>query len=113
VCIIIDVWLLVLWGHHVKYTTVKNANVGHTLIAIDIAKFMKLEEFCERLEQMINEIKALKKAPWVKNIWIPGERSWLTMQTRLRIGIPLHLSIVEELKNIAKRVGVKFDVETL
>jgi hypothetical protein len=35
------------------------------------------------------------------------------MQTRLRIGIPLHLSIVEELKSIAKRVGVKFDVETL
>jgi LDH2 family malate/lactate/ureidoglycolate dehydrogenase len=74
---------------------------------------MKLEEFYERLEQMVSEIKALRKAPWTKNIWIPGERSWLTMQTRLRIGIPLHLSIVEELKSIAKRVGVKFDAETL
>ena len=115
--LVIDVLCGVLsgasWGRHVKYTTVKNANVGHTLIAIDIAKFMKLEEFYERLEQMVSEIKALRKAPWTKNIWIPGERSWLTMQTRLRIGIPLHLSIVEELKSIAKRVGVKFDVETL
>jgi LDH2 family malate/lactate/ureidoglycolate dehydrogenase len=101
------------WGHHVKYTTTKNANVGHALIAIDISKFMKLEEFCERLEQMISEIKALKKAPWVKNIWIPGERSWLTMQTRLRIGIPLHITVVEELRNIAKKASVKFDVEFL
>ncbi len=101
------------WGYHVKYTTVKNANVGHALIAIDISKFMKLEEFYERLEQMINEIKALKKAPWAKNIWIPGERSWLTMQTRLKIGIPLHVNVVEELKSIAKKASVKFDVELL
>ena len=99
------------WGNHVGYTTVRNANVGHALIAVDISRFMKLGEFYERLEQMISEIKSLKKSPWTENIWIPGEKAWLTMQTRLKIGIPLHLNIVENLKKIASKVGVKFDVE--
>jgi hypothetical protein len=35
------------------------------------------------------------------------------MQTRLRIGIPLHITVVEELRNIAKKASVKFDVEFL
>jgi LDH2 family malate/lactate/ureidoglycolate dehydrogenase len=99
------------WGSHVGYTTVKNANVGHALIALDISRFMKLEEFYERLEQMIREIKSLKKSPWTENIWIPGEKAWLTMQTRLKIGIPIHLNILENLKKTASRIGVKFDVE--
>jgi LDH2 family malate/lactate/ureidoglycolate dehydrogenase len=99
------------WGYHVGYTTVRDANVGHALIALDISKFMKLEEFYERLEQMISEIKSLKKSPWADNIWIPGEKAWLTMQTRLKIGIPIHLNILENLREIARRVGVKFDIE--
>lgn len=101
------------WGYHVGYTTVKNANVGHTLIALDISKFMSLEEFQERLEQVIAEIKSLRRSPWTSKVWIPGEKAWLTMQTRLRIGIPLHLNILENLRSIASRVGVKFDLEIL
>jgi LDH2 family malate/lactate/ureidoglycolate dehydrogenase len=99
------------WGFHVGYTTVRDANVGHALVALDISKVMRLEEFYERLEQMISEIKSLKKSPWAENIWIPGEKAWLTMQTRLKIGIPIHLNILENLKEIARRAGVKFDVE--
>jgi LDH2 family malate/lactate/ureidoglycolate dehydrogenase len=99
------------WGFHVGYTTVRDANVGHALVALDISKVMRLEEFYERLEQMISEIKSLKKSPWAENIWIPGEKAWLTMQTRLKIGIPIHLNILENLREIARRVGVKFDVE--
>jgi L-2-hydroxycarboxylate dehydrogenase (NAD+) len=99
------------WGFHVGYTTVRDANVGHALVALDISKVMRLEEFYERLEQMISEIKSLKKSPWAENIWIPGEKAWLTMQTRLKIGIPIHLNILENLREIARRVGMKFDVE--
>jgi hypothetical protein len=33
------------------------------------------------------------------------------MQTRLKIGIPIHLNILENLREIARRVGVKFDIE--
>ncbi len=97
--------------HHVGYTTVRDANVGHALVALDVSKFMRLEEFYERLEQMISEIKSLKKSPWADSIWIPGEKAWLTMQTRLKIGIPIHINILENLGEIARRVGVKFDIE--
>lgn len=97
------------WGPHVLYTVAERpANVGHALMAIDVAKFMSIEEFFDRVETMINEIKALRKAPWADNIWIPGERAWLTMQTRLKIGIPLHRNVIESLRAIAKEVGVEF-----
>jgi LDH2 family malate/lactate/ureidoglycolate dehydrogenase len=82
-------------------------------MALDISKLMEPEEFYGRLESMIGEMKSLKKSPWAGNIWIPGEKAWLTMQTRLKIGIPLHPNIVEELKNIASKVGTKFDIEVV
>jgi LDH2 family malate/lactate/ureidoglycolate dehydrogenase len=101
------------WGIHVGYTTVKDANVGHALMAIDISKFMSLDEFYDRLEKLISEVKSLKKAPWADNIWIPGEKAWLTMQTRLKIGIPIHVNILESLKKIAERYGVRPELEVL
>jgi LDH2 family malate/lactate/ureidoglycolate dehydrogenase len=101
------------WGIHVGYTTVKNANVGHAFAAIDISKFMDLELFYDRIEQLINEVKSLKKSPHVEKIWIPGEKAWLTMQTRLKIGIPIHLNILRKLEEIARKHGVLFDVEVL
>lgn len=101
------------WGIHVGYTTVKNANVGHAFAAIDISKFMDLDLFYDRIEQLINEVKSLKKSPYVEKIWIPGEKAWLTMQTRLKIGIPIHLNILRKLEEIARKHGVLFDVEVL
>ena len=101
------------WGIHVGYTTVKNANVGHAFAAIDISKFMDLGLFYDRIEQLINEVKSLKKSPHVEKIWIPGEKAWLTMQTRLKIGIPIHLNILRKLEEIARKHGVLFDVEVL
>jgi LDH2 family malate/lactate/ureidoglycolate dehydrogenase len=101
------------WGIHVGYTTVKNANVGHAFAAIDISKFMDLDLFYDRIEQLINEVKSLKKSPYVDKIWIPGEKGWLTMQTRLKIGIPIHLNILRKLEEIARKHGVLFDVEVL
>lgn len=101
------------WGIRVGYTTVKNADVGHAFAAIDISKFMDLGLFYDRIEQLINEVKSLKKSPYVEKIWIPGEKAWLTMQTRLKIGIPIHLNILRKLEEIARKHGVLFDVEVL
>jgi LDH2 family malate/lactate/ureidoglycolate dehydrogenase len=102
------------WGHHVLHTlSDKPANVGHTLIAIDISKFIDLEEFLNRVEVMVKEIKSLRKAPWADNIWIPGEKAWLTMQTRLKIGIPMHQNILDSFKSIAQQLDIEFDIERI
>ncbi len=102
------------WGPYVGYTAGdKPSNVGHVLAAIDISKIMPLEEFLERMEELRRYIKGLRKHPASERIWLPGEKSWLTMQTRLKLGIPIHKKVLNELVEIAKEVGVEVDVESL
>lgn len=109
---LIDVFTGVLsgaaWGKHVRHTIDdKPSNVGHLFMVIDIDCFMDREIFFERLEKYIEEIKSSKKHPEADNIWIPGEKAWLTMKTREKIGIPLHKSIYEELIRTGEEYGVK------
>jgi len=95
------------WGVHVGYTIgSRPANVGHAFAAIDIESIMPRSEFLSRIEQYINEIKSLPKHPKADRVWIPGEKAWLTMQTRLKIGIPIHLNVYNELYKIAVDSGL-------
>ncbi len=97
------------WGTHVGYTVAnKPANVGHTLLAINIEAFMSKNEFFNRIEQYVQEIKSTPKHPKVDRIWIPGEKSWLTKQTRMKIGIPVSKTIYEDLKKLVDELGINW-----
>uniref|UniRef100_A0A7J3PJY2 Ldh family oxidoreductase n=1 Tax=Staphylothermus marinus TaxID=2280 RepID=A0A7J3PJY2_STAMA len=96
------------WGKNVGYSVRdKPANVGHLFIGIDIDCFMDREVFYDRLEKYIEELKSSRKRNGCDNIWIPGEKSWYTMMTRLEIGIPLHKNVYNELLSIGRELGVK------
>ncbi len=102
------------WTIHVRNTTdPQPANVGHFFMAINISAFMDYEEFIDRLEKMIAEIKSLPKHPKADNIWIPGEKAWLTMETRKRIGVPLHRNVFNDLKKLSEELGVPFTVKVV
>jgi len=92
---------------------VGRSNVGHVFIAIDIDCFMDKEVFYERLEEYIQMIKSSKKQHGVEEIWIPGEKSWRTMETRLKIGIPLHLEVYRDLNDLGREVGVDMELEPI
>ncbi|CAB49769.1 Ldh family oxidoreductase [Pyrococcus abyssi] len=95
------------WSKHVKNTNEKNSNVCHFFMAINIEHFTPLEEFKGRMSEMINEIKNSRKHPDFERIWIHGEKGFLTMETRLKLGIPIYKKVLDELNEIARRVGVK------
>lgn len=48
-------------------------NVGHMFMAIDLSKLGDPESYSGRVEKMIDEIKAAKKAEGVEKIYYPGE----------------------------------------
>lgn len=48
-------------------------NVGHMFMAIDLAKLGDPKCYNDRVEKMIDEIKAAKKATGVEKIYYPGE----------------------------------------
>ena len=89
----------------------KPPRVSHTFIAIDVSKFTDLEAFLDRVERYKRYLRNLPKHPKSHRVWIPGEKAWLTMETRRKIGIPIHRSVISELKEIAEDLGISEDYE--
>ncbi|MEM1697315.1 MAG: Ldh family oxidoreductase [Thermofilaceae archaeon] len=71
------------YGIYVKHTTAKEpANVGHFMISINIDAISSLDSFLDRIEEYRKYVKGLRKISENTEIWLPGEKSWLTMETR-------------------------------
>ncbi len=87
------------------------SNVGHFFMAINVEAFMPLEEFKERMDKMIKTLKSAPLHPDFKKIWIHGEKSWLTTQTRMKHGIPIYKKTAKMMKEVAEQVGVEFPWE--
>ncbi|MEM2338474.1 MAG: Ldh family oxidoreductase [Candidatus Bathyarchaeia archaeon] len=102
------------YGRNVKHTTDKErANVGHFMMAINIDKLTSLDYFLQRVEEYKGYVKSLSKISEDAEIWIPGEKAWLTMETRKKIGIPVHKNILKEIMEEGEKVGVEFKVKVL
>ncbi len=83
-------------------------NVGHLFCAIDVSRFMDLEAFKVRMDQMKDEIKALPKAEGVSEIFLPGEIEFRKRHAAFENGISLTEPIFEDLKKCAEENGVAF-----
>ena len=81
-------------------------NIGHFFQAIDIGKFQPVEQFRARVDDFIRQIKASRLAPGTERIYVPGEPELEKRSAYLRQGIPLLKSVVEELHNLATRLGI-------
>lgn len=95
------------WSRHVKNTSEKHSEVDHFFMAINIEAFVPLEEFKEKMSRMIEELKSSKRHRDFDRIWIHGEKGFLTMETRLKVGIPIYRKVLEELNQIAESIGVE------
>ncbi len=80
--------------------------VGHTFMAIDIAAVDDLVAFKSRLNLYIDEIKGSPKAHTVEEIYLPGELEFRQEAERRKAGIPLHINIVNDLRQQARETGV-------
>jgi len=81
-------------------------NIGHCFMAIDISRFMPLEMFYNRINKMIREIKSVPLADGFSEIFIPGERRQIKFKERLREGIPIGESVLQELNQLAQEVNL-------
>ncbi len=83
-------------------------NVGHVFCCIDISKFVDLDRFKERMQQMISEIKTLKKNPSVEEIFVPGEIEQRRRTERKNVGLDLHEVVYNEIRALCEEHGVSF-----
>ena len=76
------------------------------MAAIDIKSFMDAMEFKKRLDSIIKIIKSTPLAPNKNNIYIPGEIEFLERENRIKNGIPLNDSLLNDLIGLASDQGI-------
>ncbi|HTX35715.1 MAG TPA: Ldh family oxidoreductase [Bryobacteraceae bacterium] len=67
----------------------RTVRVSQTFLAIDIARFLPVEEFTKRVEWLVELIKSTPTAPGYDEVLVAGEPEWRTEAQRLKEGIPI------------------------
>ena len=101
------------FGKYVAADPDAPANIGHWFMAINIATFMPVDEFKERLDSVLQELKASRNAPGEKRIYAPCEIEFETQAERSEHGIPLPAIIIDQLSALAEEFAIEFDLETM
>lgn len=80
-------------------------NWGNLLMAIDPELLTDRETFKKNISEMVQKVKATKKLPGVKEIYVPGERGNVLTRQRLDLG---EIEIEDKLLDELRRSGTKF-----
>ncbi len=80
--------------------------VGHFFLAIDVARFMPLDAFRDRLAALFGMLKDSRKALDKRVIYIHGEKEQLRARLHEQSGIPLSENVLASLRKIAADCGV-------
>jgi uncharacterized oxidoreductase len=106
---VIDVFSGILtglgWGEDPK----ARHNDGTLFIAINVAAFRPLEEFRVEVTDFAHFLKSSRPAKGFKEVMYPGEIEWLTLQERLKTGVPIEDDTWAALNELASSVGVSTD----
>lgn len=82
--------------------------VGHFLGAMRIDAFRKPEEFKMHMDQWIQRFRAAKPVDANQPVLIPGDPEREMEKLRMKTGIPLLEIVVDDLKQTAEKLALKF-----
>lgn len=85
-----------------------NHDVGHTMIAINPSAFIPEEEFEQRLEKLVAEVKSAPAIDPKRPVILPGEIEFSRMKQREQDGIPMSRETVEGLRQLANETNIDF-----
>jgi len=74
-------------------------NYGLLLIVINPEIFLPLEEFKQKVTDLIDKVKNTKKVDGVAEILVPGERAWQERLQRMETGIEFEDDLIEQLRS--------------
>ena len=84
----------------------KRVRVSQMFLAIDVARFLPLEEFTARVEQLVGIMKSTPPAPGYGEVLVAGDPEWRTEAERRKTGIPIAEGNWEAICKAAAKVGV-------
>jgi LDH2 family malate/lactate/ureidoglycolate dehydrogenase len=84
----------------------KPAAVGHFFLAIDVRRFMPMEEFNKLVERLVRYMKETPAAAGYAEVLVAGDPEWREETKRSANGIPLSDAVWNQLLEAAKRLNV-------
>ncbi len=75
-------------------------------LTLAIDRFLPLDQFTQRMDELIDQIHQSPRAPGVERLYIAGEIEHDLQVKRLAEGIPLEESVVEAVDRVARDVGI-------
>jgi LDH2 family malate/lactate/ureidoglycolate dehydrogenase len=88
----------------------KTVRVSQMFLAIDVARFIPVEEFTARVEHLVNIMKTTPTAPGYDEVLVAGDPEWRIEAERLQNGIPIEEGNWQMLCKAAERVRVETPV---
>ena len=84
---------------------------GHFFGAIHIESFRPVDEFKSDMDMLIRELKSTPPAQGNERVFVAGEIEFETAEERSVLGIPLHDSILDGLRELGEQLAVPLDLE--
>jgi LDH2 family malate/lactate/ureidoglycolate dehydrogenase len=81
-------------------------NTGHFLIALDISRFMPVDDFKSEVDRQLRDLRESKRLPGVEAIYFPGEQRAKRRDDRLRHGVPIMDEVMAQLDKLAAELNV-------
>jgi LDH2 family malate/lactate/ureidoglycolate dehydrogenase len=82
------------------------SGIGHFFGAMRIDAFRPKEEFKRDMDDLIRRLKDAPKAEGARRIYIHGEKEFEETERLKKDGVPLNSKVVEDLRSIAKQLGM-------
>ncbi len=89
------------------------ASVGFVMQALDVTAFAEWAEYEKHVQSLIGDIRNSPRAEGVDRIYLPGEIEWLKWRERKQSGIPVPITTLEQIHNLASELGVTVDLPLL
>jgi LDH2 family malate/lactate/ureidoglycolate dehydrogenase len=94
---------------HGPYDPVNRSGAGHFMVALDVAAFMPVAQFHERIDAYIASLKDVPVAPGHKQVYYPGELEIQTEAENHANGLRLAVETMTDLMRVAGEAGVRWE----
>ena len=79
---------------------------GHTFMAIDVGAMMPLDDYYDRIDELIRRMREAPKAAGVERTYVPGEMEYDSEAVSRREGVPLTRMAAKNLAGLADDTGL-------
>ena len=104
----------ILCGVLTGTTTALNLNQdprGHFFGAIRIDSFRPADAFKQDMDRLIRELKSATPIEGQERVFVAGEIEFETEKERTALGIPLHRSVLDGLREVSQQLSIAYDLE--